>query len=115
MEEKNIKRGYYFPEALLKAWEEFHWPSKTFGTSPEGAFLIWLALRDFPQIREAAGRLAHNSDINTAIEIIQKMLAKALVQVQVQGHMDDMIPDQDVFLGYLKQLKAKADQNKKAH
>lgn len=37
------KRSYYFPNEVLKLWEEFHKPSKDFSPSAAAAFLLYMA------------------------------------------------------------------------
>jgi hypothetical protein len=65
MGEKNIiKRGFYFPEPLLKAWEEFHFPSKNYSPSASAAFFIYMLLPS--DIREKARKAAYQDDIENA-------------------------------------------------
>lgn len=52
---KMVKRGYNFPTAIIKAWEELHVPSKDFSPSAAAAFMIYLELS--PEARERLRKL----------------------------------------------------------
>jgi len=57
---KMVKRGYNFPAAIIKAWEELHLPSKDFSPSAAAAFMIYLELS--PEARERLRKLDYDGE-----------------------------------------------------
>ncbi|MGB2809415.1 MAG: hypothetical protein WBC22_16865 [Sedimentisphaerales bacterium] len=72
MEEKFIKRGYYFPEKLLDEWKNFHAPGKDYSPSAAGAFLVWMGLDS--TIREEAKKKTLLPNLKKAVREVQKLL-----------------------------------------
>jgi len=64
MKEKNIKRGYNYPEELLEEWEKFHFPSKDYSPSAAGAMFVFMLLPS--DVREKARKLAQRRDLDAA-------------------------------------------------
>lgn len=85
MGKKFLKRSYFFTPQLLKAWAEFHAPSKDYSPSAAGAFLVWMALE--PDIREKARQAALMSDTKKAIEKVKKMLSDSLVDAEIKDEL----------------------------
>jgi len=110
MEEKILKRGYYFPEKLLEEWEKFHSPSKDFSPSASGAFLVWMCLS--PSFRESARKQAHQGDISKALSNIRQALKEDLVETEADEILKEMGISTEGFLTLVKQVKAKASQKK---
>ena len=67
-----IKRGYYIPEDLAKAWEKFHLPSKDFSPSVAGALTVWMTLGAAE--REKIRKAVYTHNIDSAIKLTKKLL-----------------------------------------
>lgn len=81
MNKDYLKRGYYFPQNLLVAWERFHEPSKDFSPSAAGAFLLWMALG--PTTRDRLRQAACSDDIDGQIEDTKESLLVELLDERV--------------------------------
>lgn len=93
MDEKFIKRGYYFPEKLLDEWGKFHAPSKKdYSPSAAGAFLIWMALDS--SLRAEARQKALLPDLKKAIKQIQKALVDNITNAEIQKFLASLSPKQ---------------------
>ena len=96
MEEKFIKRGYYFPPPLLDAWEVFHAPSKDYSPSASGAFLVWMSLG--PIARETIRRLAQTPDVGKAVKEVREILSQSLVDTEILAALGSLTPSKKTKL-----------------
>ena len=64
-EGKTKKRGFYLPEGLNKAWDNFIWPNKQ-DSSPNAAAALFVYMQLPADMREKARKLAYRSDIEEA-------------------------------------------------
>jgi len=111
MDEKFLKRGYYFPEKLLEQWEKFHAPGKKFSPSAAGAFLIWMALDS--TLREEAKRKAVMPDLKKAIKQVQRALIDNITNAEIQQFLASLSPKQrQQILADAKKSKEKSSRIK---
>ncbi len=68
-----LKRGYYLPEDLLEAWQQFHLPSRDYSPSVSGAFLVWMTLT--AEQREKIRKAPYSMDIESAVKLTRELLA----------------------------------------
>ena len=90
MDDKYIKRGYYFPPKVLEAWEKFHAPSKDYSPSAAGAFLVWMSLG--PVEREQFRRAAFSANMENAIAKVRNALSQSFVDAQVHAALKKLSP-----------------------
>ena len=104
MEEKFIKRGYYFPEKLLDEWKKFHAPGKNYSPSAAGAFLVWMGLDS--TIREEAKKKTLLPDLKKAVREVQKLLVDNITSTEIQTFLASLSPR------HRQQILADAQQSK---
>lgn len=90
MDEKFLKRGYYFPLELLDAWEKFHAPSKDYSPSAAGAFVVWMALG--PIERDKIRKATYSGNIVKAIASVREILAQSFVDAEIKSALDTLTP-----------------------
>ena len=96
MAENFIKRGYNFGENLLKAWEEFHKPSKDYSPSAAAAFLLYMVVE--PALREKLRKLACEKDIKKAKIEARKDLRQTIIDAYWAGFVGDLSPEDRAIL-----------------
>lgn len=92
MEEKFIKRGYYFPEKLLDEWKNFHAPGKDYSPSAAGAFLVWMGLDS--TIREEAKKKTLLPNLKKAVSEVQELLVDKITNAEIQTFLASLSPKQ---------------------
>jgi hypothetical protein len=73
---KMEQRSYYLPLGLGDAFKEFC--NGNASTGARGAFILFMACRGFPDLRERAIRAGEQMEIPAAIDEIEKRLADAV-------------------------------------
>jgi hypothetical protein len=73
---KTQQRSYFLPPGLGDAFKDF--VNGNASTGARGAFIAFMALRKFPEVREQAIRAAQEMDIPNAVDEIEKLLVDAV-------------------------------------
>lgn len=83
-----LKRGYYFPKDLLKAWEKFHASSKNYSPSAAGAFVAWMALGAAE--REHIRKAVYSREIDTAVKEAKDLIGRAIIEAEIRTALKTM-------------------------
>ncbi len=73
---KTEQRSYFLPPGLGDAFKDF--VNGNASTGARGAFITFMALRKFPEVRERAIRAAQQMNIPDAVDEIEKLLVDAV-------------------------------------
>jgi hypothetical protein len=73
---KTEQRAYWLPPGLGDAFKDF--VNGNASTGARGAFVVFMALRKFPNVRERAIRAAQHMDIPKAVDEVEKVLIDAV-------------------------------------
>src|SRR4030042_5499692 len=73
---KNQQRSYILTPGLGDAFKDF--VNGNASTGARGAFIVFMALRKFPDVRERAIRAAQHMDISKAVDEVEKLLIDAV-------------------------------------
>lgn len=104
MDIKKVRRSYDLPENLVfyfKNWK----PGRDLSPKVSGAILYYMTLD--PDIRDLCEKLAHNEDIEKALDVIQKKSAKIPALPLLPEEKAILMPDKDVELMLKTLLKFK--------
>jgi hypothetical protein len=73
---KTEQRSYFLPPGLGDAFKDF--VNGNASTGARGAFIAFMALRKFPEVRERAIRAAQQMDVPDAVDEIEKAIIDAV-------------------------------------
>jgi hypothetical protein len=104
MTEKNSKKSYYLPDMLTDYFAEWCAPGRDYSSKMAGAMLLWMALEDLPEIRQAAEKLAHDPNVKRSLSKIKKQVYDAVLKSQVADIPRQLGIDEAQFLAALRPL-----------
>ncbi|MEN6384050.1 MAG: hypothetical protein ABFD79_02520 [Phycisphaerales bacterium] len=120
-----IKKSFYISPALVKAFEDFHLPSKDYSPSGAAGMLLYL-IADFPtkdgkSIREHLRQLAINDDIKydsktkciigKSADIARELLMDAVMNFKILKEIENKNVAKANFLHFLMQAKDKTSRD----
>ena len=109
MEQKNSKRSYYLPPKLIDAFAEWCSPGRDYSPKISAMILACLAIDDHDLVDQLA-KLAHSSSIKSATTKARQLVINAMLDAEIQKHLDALGPAKEEFLRLLMQAKAKASE-----
>jgi len=75
---KTEQRSYFLPPGLGDAFKTFN--NGNASTGARGAFVAWMALDEFSDVRERAINAAQNMKLPDAVEFVKRLLIDAVGQ-----------------------------------
>lgn len=77
---EQVKKSFNVPSELNRRWDDMHPSKKDHSVSGTAAILLWLALEDYPGLREQLRKLGQGSINAATIRKVKEILVKEVFE-----------------------------------
>ena len=83
-----IKKSFNIPVDLNKRWDEMHPSKKDMSVSGAAAILLWLALEDYPGLREKLRSMGQGPITAATIRKVNEMVRSAVLKQAILDRLE---------------------------
>jgi hypothetical protein len=107
-----IKKAFNIPADLNSRWDAMHPSKKDHSVSGTAAILLWLALEDYPGLREQLRRMGQGTINAATIKKAKELLIHSILDQAIMAEIEKLGPEKMEFLRLLKQAAEQSSDDK---
>lgn len=88
LEPKTEQRSYFMPKGMGDAFKDSCHGNAS--TGAQGALALWMAMEDYPSLREAAIRLAQTRELPAAVRELKERVIEIFTNDLIAGYIQEL-------------------------